>query len=140
VAQATSFALVQALKLQGVDVKSFLPTGYGGDLTGGGPGAEQVAQGVYFSVVYLSIDALVQGLQAAGKNPTQAHFIDAMLGITNYSAAGLAGGHTMSFALQGRGSVSGYDNCAWMTQYSGTTFQLVPGMDPICGTTLKKGV
>ena len=176
VAQATSFALVEALKLQGAKVKSFLPTGYGGDLTGGGPGASNVAQGVYFSVVYepaemhtaateklmnalktyagwtgpdptehqyfgyLSIDGLVQGLKAAGPNPTQAQFINTMLGITSYSADGLAGGHTMSFALQGRGTVSGYDNCTWMTQYSGTTFHLVPGMTPICGTTLNRKV
>lgn len=176
VAQATSFALVQALELQGVKATVVLPAGYGGDLTGGGPGATKIAQGVYFSVVfepaemhtaaterlmnalktyagwtgpdptehdyfgYLSIDALVQGLQAAGPNPTQAHFIDTMLGIHNYSAQGLAGRHTMSFALQGRGSVSGYDNCSWMTRYSGSTFHLVPGMDPICGTTLNQKV
>jgi branched-chain amino acid transport system substrate-binding protein len=24
-------------------------------------------------------------------------------------------------------------NCQWMTKLSGSTFQLVPGADPICG-------
>jgi branched-chain amino acid transport system substrate-binding protein len=44
-----SFALVTALKQDGVRLKgAVLPTGYGGDLVEGGPGAEQAAQGVYF--------------------------------------------------------------------------------------------
>jgi branched-chain amino acid transport system substrate-binding protein len=86
---------------------------------------------------YLGINALVQGLKAAGKNPTQAKFINTILGIHNYAAAGLWGGRTISFALQGRGEFSGADNCVWLTQYVGTKFHLVPGLDPVCGTTLK---
>lgn len=168
VTSQTSFALVNQLRQLGVSFKALLPTGYGGDLTGGGPGAAQAAQGVYFTdgfepfemqtaatkrmasalktyagwtgdptiseyMAYLSIDALVKGLQAGGSNPTQASFINTMLGITNYNAAGLWGGRTSSFALAGRGSVSGADNCDWITQYSGSTFHLVPHLDPICG-------
>ncbi len=60
-----------------------------------------------------------------------------MLGITNYAGAGLWGGRTIAFALQGRGYVGGADNCTWIVQYSGTTFHLVRGMTPICGTTLQ---
>ncbi len=168
VTSQTSFALINTLRQEGVNFKALLPTGYGGDLTGGGPGASQAAQGVYFTSAYepfemntaatrqmaaalktyagwtgdptlseymgyLSIDGLVKGLQAAGPNPTAASFINTMLGITSYSAAGLWGGHTSSFALSGRGSVSGADNCVWITQYTGTTFHLVPNMNPICG-------
>ena len=48
---------------------------------------------------YVSIDAFVQGLKAAGSNPTQASLINAMLGMTNYDGAGLWGTHTLSFAL-----------------------------------------
>jgi branched-chain amino acid transport system substrate-binding protein len=168
----TSFALVEALRQQGVNLKAALmATGYGGDLTGGGPDASQAAQGLYFVLgsepaemhtaatekfvnalktyagwtqdptlseylAYQSIDALVTGLKKAGSNPTQASFINTMLGITNFDGAGLWGNHTISFALAGRGDTSDADNCAWIVKYSGTTFHLVPGMDPICGQTI----
>ncbi|MDA8044367.1 MAG: ABC transporter substrate-binding protein [Actinomycetota bacterium] len=85
---------------------------------------------------YLSIDALVQGLKAAGANATPAQFINTMLGITDYSAQGLFGGKTISFALQGRGSIFGAGDCTYVVQYQGTTFHLVQGMEPICGTTV----
>ncbi len=168
----TSFALVNSLRQEGVNLKvGLMATGYGGDLTGGGPGASQAAQGLYFVLgyepvemhtpatekfvaalktyanwtqdptlseyaAYSSVAAFVDGLQKAGANPTQASFINTMLGITDFDAAGLWGGHTVSFALEGRGDVSDADNCGWVTKYSGTTFQVVPNMDPICGKTI----
>jgi branched-chain amino acid transport system substrate-binding protein len=170
--QNTEFALVQALRNEGVDLKAVLnSTGYGADLTAAGPGAQQVGQGQYFltgyepielntaatqklaSVMktyagftgdptfgeyqgYLALAAFVQGLQAAGPHPTQASFINAMLGINNFNGEGLYGSHDLSFALSARGLYSGVDNCAWVTQYLGTTFHLVPGMEPICGQTV----
>jgi ABC-type branched-subunit amino acid transport system substrate-binding protein len=85
---------------------------------------------------YMSVDAFVQGLKVAGSNPSQASFINAMLGITNFNGVGLYGSHSVSFALDTRGQVSGADNCIWNTQYKGTTFNLVPGQDPICGETV----
>ncbi len=85
---------------------------------------------------YMAVDALVQGLKAAGSSPTQASVINAMLQIHNYNGAGLYGTHSVSFALADRGKVSSADNCNWITQYEGTTFKLVPGMDPICGQTV----
>jgi len=165
----TSFAMVQALRQDGVTLKgTLLPTGYGGDLTQGGPGAKQTAQGLDFLssfepaemhtaateriqaalkkysgvttdptyaeyLGYVSVDAFVDGLKAAGANPTQASFIKTMLGITHYTAAGLAGGHTVSFGMAGRGEVEGADNCAWVTRYSGSTFHLITGAEPLCG-------
>ncbi len=46
---ASTFAIMSALKDQGVNLKLALPpTGYGGDLIQGGPGASQAAQGAYF--------------------------------------------------------------------------------------------
>ena len=62
--------------------------------------------------------------------------INAMLQIRNYNGVGLYGTHSVSFALADRGKVSSADNCNWLTQYEGTTFKLVPGMDPICGQTV----
>jgi branched-chain amino acid transport system substrate-binding protein len=85
---------------------------------------------------YLSVDALVQGLKGAGTNPTQAGLINTMLGMTKYSGAGLYGGHVVNFSLSGRGADAGPDNCGWITQFSGTTFHLVAGMDPICGQVI----
>jgi branched-chain amino acid transport system substrate-binding protein len=85
---------------------------------------------------YTSVDALVQGLKAAGSNPTQSSLINALLGMTNYTGAGLYGNHTVHFDLAGRGLTSGADGCEWITQYQGSTFHLIPGMDPICGTVI----
>jgi branched-chain amino acid transport system substrate-binding protein len=165
----TSFALVTALEQDGVKFKGIMATGYGGDLTGGGPGASTAAQGLYFLLGYepvelhtaatekfsqalkqyagvnteptlseylgyLSVDALVSGLKLTGPNPTHAALINAMDGINNYAAAGLWGGHTASFVPSSRGTVAGADNCTWIVQYSGTSFHLVPGLNPQCGS------
>jgi hypothetical protein len=59
-----------------------------------------------------------------------------MLGINNYNGNGLYGTHQLSFALSARGQTSGIDNCEYILKYSGSSFQLVPGMDPICGHTV----
>jgi branched-chain amino acid transport system substrate-binding protein len=86
---------------------------------------------------YISVDAFVTGLKAAGGHPTQAQFIQAMLGITNYNAAGLYGNHTISFAMAGRGqNGNGADNCTYLMLYQGNTFHQVTGGEPICGTTI----
>lgn len=48
----TSFSLLTSLRQLGVDIKvAYFPTGYGGDITQGGPNALQVAQGAIFSTV-----------------------------------------------------------------------------------------
>ncbi|MBL7489959.1 ABC transporter substrate-binding protein [Frankia sp. AgB1.9] len=53
----TSFALITALRQQGVDLKAaLLPVGYGGDLLGAGPGATAAAQNVYFSLAYEPVE------------------------------------------------------------------------------------
>jgi branched-chain amino acid transport system substrate-binding protein len=85
---------------------------------------------------YLAIAALVLGLQAAGSHPTQASFINAKLGINNFDAEGLYGSHPLSFGMAGRGQASGVNNCDYVTPYSGSTFHLVPGIEPICGNTV----
>jgi branched-chain amino acid transport system substrate-binding protein len=85
---------------------------------------------------YASVDALVQGLKGAGKNPTQASLINAMLGITDYTAAGLYGSHSIGWAMNQRGQYEGADNCIYFLQYEGTTFHIVPGDAPLCGQNL----
>jgi ABC-type branched-subunit amino acid transport system substrate-binding protein len=57
VAANTALLLITALHQAGVDVKAgLLSTGYGSDLTNGGPGAIQSAQGVDFLVPYEPIE------------------------------------------------------------------------------------
>jgi ABC-type branched-subunit amino acid transport system substrate-binding protein len=140
--------------------------GYGGDLVQAGPAASQVAQNVYFSLGYepiemntpatqqfvtalrsagvqgdptfaeyngyLSVVMLVQALQAAGSNPSKAAVLSALSNIHSWDAAGLFGSHPIDInnrAVQ-------VDNCQYFTKYVGSTFQLVPGADPLCGTVV----
>jgi branched-chain amino acid transport system substrate-binding protein len=85
---------------------------------------------------YSSVDAVATGLKDAGGNPTQASFINAMLGISHFNPGGLYGTHSVAFDMSDRGKTSGADNCTWVAQYSGSSFHLFSGLDPICGTTI----
>ena len=87
-------------------------------------------------LAYVSVDGFVTGLKAAGVNPTPSSFIAALPTITNYNAAGLYGSHSISFAMSQRGRTVGADNCEWITRFSGTSFHLVAGADPICGSLI----
>jgi ABC-type branched-subunit amino acid transport system substrate-binding protein len=86
-------------------------------------------------VGYTSIALLVQGLQGAGSSPTQASLIKALSGITNFNAAGLFGSHTLNLGVR-TGAALGVDNCIWVAKLSGSTFQVVPGAIPICGSII----
>ena len=81
-------------------------------------------------MAYLSTDALVTGLKKAGPHATRASFINAMESITDYTGRGLLGS-PISFAPVGRGDTT---PCNFITQWNGTSFQLVPKLDPYCGT------
>jgi ABC-type branched-subunit amino acid transport system substrate-binding protein len=76
----TAFAIVQGLRQQGVNLKVVLnSTGYGGDLATGGPGAQQVAQGMYFLL---------------GFEPVEMHTPATEKFSTDIKAAGVAGDPT----------------------------------------------
>jgi ABC-type branched-subunit amino acid transport system substrate-binding protein len=79
---------------------------------------------------YLSIGLLAKGLQAAGSSPSQASLITALSSIHDWDAEGLVGTHHIDINNR---TTSGMTNCVWVTELSGSTFQLVPGADPICG-------
>jgi ABC-type branched-subunit amino acid transport system substrate-binding protein len=81
---------------------------------------------------YTSTIMLVDGLKAAGNNPTQASLITALSGIHNWNAGGLYGSRTLDLS-QRTGFVLGVDNCFYVTKLQGSTFQLVSGATPICG-------
>jgi len=84
---------------------------------------------------YTSMALLIDGLQAAGPHATKAQLITALSGITNFDAAGLFGTHTLSMADRAASAV-GVDGCEYVVRLSGSTFDLVPGADPICGTEI----
>jgi branched-chain amino acid transport system substrate-binding protein len=88
---------------------------------------------------YASVDALVRGLQISGPNPTHAALIQALSKVHNFDAAGLLDGHTVDFGSR-TPIADGPGNCLYMVKLVGSTFQLVPGADPICGATLSKSV
>jgi ABC-type branched-subunit amino acid transport system substrate-binding protein len=82
---------------------------------------------------YLSVLGLVQGIQGAGANPTQSSVIRALSHITNYNAEGLWGGHqTVNWSERAQGLTE----CFWMTKLSGSTFHLISGAVPVCGTQM----
>jgi ABC-type branched-subunit amino acid transport system substrate-binding protein len=163
----TAFALITALRQAGVNLKvALLADGYGGDLTQAGPGAAQVAKGVYFQLTYEPVELntpatrrfvaalrsvgvtgdpteaeynsyaavvmLVQGLKAAGANPTHASLLAGLSSIHSFDAAGLYGGHPINI----NDRAQQVDNCYYVTVYTGTKFKLVPGAAPICGTII----
>jgi branched-chain amino acid transport system substrate-binding protein len=172
VQENTAFAMVSALRQQGVALRApVLSSGYGDALLSAGPAAIQNAQNVYFTLnyepvemhtaatekfqaalrsagftgepglpeylAYVSFDALVTGLKGAGSTPTRESLISSLLNVTKYDAAGLYGGHTISFGMAGRGqSGGGADNCLWYLMFKGKSFTLVPGADPVCGTVI----
>lgn len=82
---------------------------------------------------YTSMDMLVQGLKNAGSKPTRASLIAGMNGLKAYDAAGLLGTHTFNVGAR-VGVSAGVDNCLWVTKLVGSNFDLIPGMEPICGT------
>jgi branched-chain amino acid transport system substrate-binding protein len=90
---------------------------------------------------YESIDGVVAGLKAegagtGGMHPDAQAFMNAMLSIRSYNPAGLYGDQSVGFAMDQRGKAAGVNNCFWITRYEGSSFQLVPGMDPLCGSVL----
>ncbi|HEY2429597.1 MAG TPA: ABC transporter substrate-binding protein [Acidimicrobiales bacterium] len=84
---------------------------------------------------YSSVALLIDGLKAAGPNPTRAGLITALSGITDFNADGLFGSHKLDLSNRTNSAV-GVDNCYWITKLHGSTFDLVPGADPICGTVV----
>jgi ABC-type branched-subunit amino acid transport system substrate-binding protein len=84
---------------------------------------------------YTSIALLDQGLEGAGSHPTQAKLIRALAGIKSYNAAGLFGNRSLNLGQRTNIAI-GVDNCYWVTKLTGSTFHLVPGADPICGSII----
>jgi ABC-type branched-subunit amino acid transport system substrate-binding protein len=82
---------------------------------------------------YLSVALFLKGIKAAGSSPTQASLITALSNVHDWDAMGLVGTHHIDINNR---TATGLTNCLWATKLSGSTFQLVPGADPICGTLI----
>jgi ABC-type branched-subunit amino acid transport system substrate-binding protein len=83
---------------------------------------------------YVSVGLLLQGLKAAGSNPTQASLITALSGIHAWGALGLWGGRTID--INNRTEVTGAALCSYAAKLVGSDFQLVAGAEPLCGTVV----
>jgi ABC-type branched-subunit amino acid transport system substrate-binding protein len=81
---------------------------------------------------YVSVGLLLQGLKAAGKNPTQASLIAALNKVTTFDALGLFGKYPVDLAQ--RNNFSGH--CFWVGKLEGKAFDLIPGAEPTCGHTI----
>jgi branched-chain amino acid transport system substrate-binding protein len=78
---------------------------------------------------------LLEALKTTGPNPTHAGLITALNDVKGFNAAGLFG--SQSFDLGNRtNTATGVGPCLYVTKLSGSTFQLVPGADPICGSEI----
>jgi ABC-type branched-subunit amino acid transport system substrate-binding protein len=84
---------------------------------------------------YASVALLLEALKATGPNPTHSSLIAALNNVKGFNAAGLFG--DKSFDLGNRtNTATGVGPCLYVTKLSGSTFQLVPGADPICGSEI----
>ena len=84
---------------------------------------------------YAAVALLVQGLQGAGSSPTQAKLISALSSVHNFDAAGLLGSQSVDFANR-TASPLGPGNCLYFAKLSGSSFQLVAGAEPLCGSLI----
>jgi branched-chain amino acid transport system substrate-binding protein len=84
---------------------------------------------------YLAVGLLVRALKATGSTVSPATVTQALNGIHNYDGLGLWGGRTSDPNDRSKTSASG-QNCLWFTKLVGTTFQVVKGDAPLCGTDI----
>jgi ABC-type branched-subunit amino acid transport system substrate-binding protein len=84
---------------------------------------------------YTSVLMLVKALDAAGANASHSAIISGLSGITNWDSGGLFGNKSIDLSQRSAAAI-GVDNCIWITKLSGSTFELVDGADPICGTII----
>jgi branched-chain amino acid transport system substrate-binding protein len=83
---------------------------------------------------YVAVGLLVQGLKAAGANPTQASLTTALSKIHNWNALGLWGGRTID--INNRTDILTSTLCTYVTKLVGSNFQLVSGAEPLCGSNV----
>jgi branched-chain amino acid transport system substrate-binding protein len=73
---------------------------------------------------YITCDMMIQGLKAAGENPTRRGFIDGLRGLGTYDQAGLAC-RPVDISLEGYGTAAP-TACGWFVQVEDGKFVLFP--------------
>lgn len=88
---------------------------------------------------WLSASAIVQGLRAAGDNPTPASIIENMRTVSGYDADGLLPAK-VNFADFGKGTSEGLgaNGCAYVVRLVGAEFKPQNSGKPICGSLISK--
>jgi ABC-type branched-subunit amino acid transport system substrate-binding protein len=83
---------------------------------------------------YITADLLIEGLQAAGQNPTRASFLNALHSMTAFTAGGVLYPANLSLALFGQSPPT---SCSYYVKLEGGHFVPAPaGGKPICGTLI----
>jgi branched-chain amino acid transport system substrate-binding protein len=85
---------------------------------------------------YLSAGLLVRALKAAGSDPSTSSITTALTAIHDYDGLGLWGGRK-SDPNDRTNTIAGVDNCLWFVKLVGTSFEVVKGAAPLCGTEVK---
>ncbi len=81
---------------------------------------------------WLSADLTIRGLEAAGKNPTRASFLDALRHVKGWTANGLLP-KAPDFSLQHFGT-SPKTSCEYFVRLEGSTYRVLNNGKPVCGT------
>jgi branched-chain amino acid transport system substrate-binding protein len=80
-------------------------------------------------------DLYIRGLETAGSNPTASSFISGLRKVSDYVAGGLYA-KSIDFSQFGNlGAGVGPGNCVYISKLEGKTFQVIPGANPVCGTS-----
>ena len=80
-------------------------------------------------------DLFIKGLEAAGSNPTASSFISGLRKVNDYVAGGLYA-KPINFSQFGNLGIGvGPGNCVYISKLEGKTFQVIPGANPVCGTS-----
>ncbi|HVU62130.1 MAG TPA: ABC transporter substrate-binding protein [Mycobacteriales bacterium] len=82
---------------------------------------------------YTSILLLEAALKTAGANPSNTALITALRGVTNFDAGGLT---SKPYTPSDPSNVAGPNNCYYVVQLEGEKFNVVKGLDPVCGTVI----
>ncbi|HWA65085.1 MAG TPA: ABC transporter substrate-binding protein [Mycobacteriales bacterium] len=82
---------------------------------------------------YTSILLLEAALKTAGANPSNTALITALRGVTNFDAGGLT---SKPYTPSDPSNVAGPNNCYYVVQLEGDKFNVVKGLDPVCGTVI----
>jgi len=85
---------------------------------------------------WLSADLTIAGLKAAGNNPSQSSFLNAVRNIKGWDGEGLLA-QASDFSLANFGKQSSTQDCSYFVRLTGNHFVPLNNGKPICGTFVK---